>query len=151
MITVRTRKNGKKVVSSDYFDTVRLYRESMKDSFESLGTGAARYHRKSSEVAWVRNVQLSAVTQQMIAARLGVAEVAEYARQYKGDLNEIILDYGPAEPSDDYDDMKNELEELELIQDKNEKQLARIDELTGKIADIDAFVEHELEKCAMEA
>lgn len=151
MITVRTKKNGKKVISSDYFDTVRLYRESMKDSFESLGTGAARYHRKSSEVAWVRNVQLSAVTQQMIAARLGVAEVADYARQYKGDLNEIILDYGPAEPSDDYDDMKNELEELELIQDKNEKQLARIDELTGKIADIDAFVEHELEKCAMEA
>lgn len=151
MITVRTKKNGKKVISSDYFDTVRLYRESMKDSFESLGTGAARYHRKSSEVAWVRNVQLSAVTQQMIAAHLGVAEVADYARQYKGDLNEIILDYGPAEPSDDYDDMKNELEELELIQDKNEKQLARIDELTGKIADIDAFVEHELEKCAMEA
>lgn len=151
MITVRTRKNGKKVISSDYFDTVRLYRESMKDSFESLGTGAARYHRKSSEVAWVRNVQLSAVTQQMIAARMGVAEVAEYARQYKGDLNEIILDYGPAEPSEDYDDMKKELEELELVQNKDEKQLARVDELTNKIADFDSFIEHELEKCAMEA
>lgn len=149
MITVKQRKNGKKVISSDYFDQVKLYKDMMKDTFTELGTGAARYQRKFSEVAQAREVQLRAVVQQMIAARLGVAEVADYARQYKGDLNDIILNYGPAQPSDDYDDMKKELDELESISDKDKKQLERISELKGKINSFDVFVAHELEKCAL--
>lgn len=149
MIVTKTRKNGKKVVSSDYFENVKLYRDDIKDVFTSLGTGAARYHRKHDDVERANEVRLHNVVQQMINSKYGCIEVSEYIRQYKGDLTNIIPDYGPSQPAEDYDEMKAELESIEAMQpfQKTEADIARADELTKKIKEFDDFVNRELERC----
>lgn len=150
MIVTKTRKNGKKVISSDYFDNVKMYRDDIKDVFTSLGTGAARYHRKREDVERANEVRLHNVVQQMINSKLGCIEVSEYVQQYKGDLTNIIPDYGPSEPAEDYDEMKAELDKINAMQSfqKTEADISRANELTKKIKEWDDFVERELAKCS---
>lgn len=141
MIIMKTLKNGKKKISSTYFDDIKLYRDMLRDNWESLGTGAAAYSRKYKDIARVQAVQLSAIVQQMLASKQGCWEVSEYAKNYKGDLNSIILDYGPAQPSEDYDEMQTELMKLKAKTSKTEEDITRIDELTKKIKEYDDFTE----------
>lgn len=141
MVVTKSLKNGKKKVTSTYFDDIKMYRQMLKDDFESLGNV---YHRKSEDVSRVKSVQLSAVAQQMMLSKAGCYEVAEYIKQYKGDLSQIVADYGYAKPAEDYDEMLAERDALAAKSLKEEEDYARIDELTAKIQDWDDYITRNL-------
>lgn len=141
-VTAKTLKNGKKQISSTWFDTIKLYKDTVDDTYRT--TSYSERHTTMRNT--ISEVKLRAVVQQLIAARNGCWEVAEYMRQYKGDVSELVPSYGPAQPYESYDDMKKELDELTALSEKSAKDLSRIDALSKEIKDIDDFVDLQLER-----
>lgn len=141
-VTAKTLKNGKKQISSTWFDTIKLYKDTVDDTYRTT----SYKERHTTLRSTIEEIKLKAVVQQLIAARNGCWEVAEYVRQYKGDASEIVPNYGPAQPYESYDDLKKELNELEALPEKSARDLSRIDAISKEIKDIDDFVDLQLER-----
>lgn len=141
MVVAKNTRGKKRKITSTLFNDIKLY----KDSIADLYTTTSYRERHTSMREKIGEIKLRAVVQEMLLSKLGCYEVSEYIKQYKGDLKDIVPDYGPAQPYESYDDMTKELEKLNAVTIKTDDDLARIDELQKEIKDIDDFCEAQLD------
>lgn len=146
MVIARPGRGGKRKLTSDLFEAVKMYKDTVGDIYET--TSYKERHTNMRNM--IGQVKLEAVVQSMILAKEGCAELTEYINQYKGDLSEVILDYGPTRPYQSYDEMKDELAALQMKTIKSDEDIVRIDELQKEIDDIDEFVYKELHRVPAE-
>lgn len=137
-IVMKSARNGKKIYTSSCFAAIDDYKSTVNDIY-STTTYSDRHSTMRDKIA---QIKVQAIAESMILAKQGCAEVAQFARDFKGDLSNVIFDYGPAKPSEDYDDMKAELEQLEASEEPDQN---RIEYLQSQIEEIDHFVELQLE------
>lgn len=142
MVTTRSTRNGKRKVSSTCFDDMKLYADDIADIYSTT----SYKERHTTMRNKISEIKLTAVVQRMLLSKQGCAEVSDYVKNYKGNLADLVLDYGISQPYESYDDMKKELEELNAVFSKTDEQKDRIAALEKEIEDIDDFVNSEIER-----
>lgn len=148
MITKRTRgkKNPVTVVSSSYFDDIKMIDESMRE------TKAANYiprweRSKGNQMRNLGELELANVVLKIQLAKKGMREVADFAEKIPdAKLKEYELNYGPCIEAVSYEDLlarKAELtDELAAAKDAEEKVAIRedLEAVEKEIKSFDDFV-----------
>lgn len=152
MITKRTRgkKNPVTVVSSSYFDDIKMIDEGMRE------TKAANYiprweRSKGNQMRNLGELELANVVLKIQLAKKGMREVADFAEKIPDSkLKEYEFNYGPCIEAVSYEDLlarKAELtDELAAAKDAEEKVAIRedLEAVEKEIKSFDDFVERNM-------
>lgn len=102
--TIRTRKDGKRIITSSYFDDIRMLRKSKSDTFATF----SRFDKDALEFdrsGW----QLSMVAMEIALWRRGCQELTSYVNSLKPAQVEMIAEtrYMGADVDWEIDEKKN--------------------------------------------
>lgn len=149
MIIRKTLKNGKVAISSSHLEDIRTYRMSLNESKKDDYVSAKWRREKGRDFS---DLELATTVQCLIQAKLAAAEIRDYLNNLKpAQLENIKVNWGPLRTYESYETLceirdnisaKGNYAELES---EDQKELDRV---TKEIADIDRFVETQMEAVA---
>lgn len=156
MITKKTRgkKNPVTVISSSYFDDIKMIDEGMRE------TKAANYiprweRSKVNQVRNLRELELANVVLKIQLAKKGVREVADFAEKIpNAKIKEYEFNYGPCIEAVSYEDLLSRkaklTNELTIAKDAEEKIAIRedLEAVEKEIKSFDDFVERNVSAVA---
>lgn len=146
MITRKTLKNGKIAISSSHLEDIRTYRmslnESKKDDYVSL-----KWRREKGRD--FSELELATTVQCLIHAKLAVAEIRDYLNNLKpAQLENIKVNWGPLRTYESYEtlcEIRDNISAKGNYADLEPEDQKELDRVTKEIADIDRFVEKQVE------
>jgi len=149
MLVRKTLKNGKTSITSSYFDDVRMLKASLRESMQE-DYAANKWRREKARD--FSQLKLATVTQCLILAKIGAAELSEFVSDLKpNQVENYKVNYGPWQPYESYEELvakRNELLDKESLEAADQEELNRV---TKEIKTVDEFVERNCRAVVEEA
>lgn len=148
MIKVKNLKNGKKKVTSSYWDDIKTYRASLADSKKE---DFEYWKWRKDKPRDFSQIELATVVECMKTARLGCSELSDYIKNLKDPhLENYKFDWGPMEEYESYDDLCSIRDEINAKSpiERTKDDISELERVEKEIKSIDDFVEKQLESVA---
>ena len=146
-IITKTMKNGKISVTSDHFENIRIYRQSLSESIQEDYIPAKWRKEAGRDFS---DLKLKTTVQCLIEAKRGAAEMSGFIDGLKpGQYDKYKFNWGPLVDYESYDTLcaiRDELLEANKTRLLDEDETKELERVQKEIKDIDDFVAKEMTK-----